>query len=602
MKHLFAFAIVGILLLPGVCRIDGEPLSLEEWLEAAGVPAGLREPTDRHGTLHITNLLAYAMGIPPQAVTMADLPRLEPVPGEAGLVQFVYQVHTKAVEVHTRLEASTDLENWLTAEPVELNTRWDENGMKGFAAVFEAASDLSTFYRMQLQWVPQSKVAPPSVPAGVTPTHIRGDSIGLSWHASTHDAGVAGYHVRIDGADPVVAPMNRAAITGLQPGTHYSFTVSAFDADGSESAESTALALTTMVTPIVPYSLPTIETEAAFSNVVYIDPSGPNGNGSIETPYNTLIGLTIQPDTAYLIKRGTILDERPLFITWKNIYIGAYGVGAIPILNRGLVIWEGSADSTFADLHIRATGGNDIIRFRTQSPQPTHITIAYCRIEGVDGGEGYPWFGIQHSANHLVFFNNEISHSQNNGWWLTSSESVRIIRNWFHHQNMGGVDSITSTGDTIQAIYDLNNAYLAGNHLDKSHAMWKYTLMFNIPLGSTTTANIVAEYNTFVTPQPGAGGAGVRWVAGRDSTFRKNVVNGLNGITPFDTWPDNANQPAPYGIRDNHVLTAGTVSTNGVVLDPSNTIFGSIEAYQTYLDQNPGLYGSDIDTDDFWSE
>ena len=132
--------------------------------------------------------------------------------------------------------------------------------------------------------------------------------------------------------------------------------------------------------------------------------------------------------------------------------------------------------------------------------------------------------------------------------------------------------------------------------------MWKYTLMFNIPLGSTTTANIVAEYNTFVTPKPGAGGAGVRWVAGRDSTFRKNVVNGLNGITPFDTWPDHANQPAPYGIRDNHVLATGTVSTNGVVLDPSNSIFASMEAYQAYLSQNPELYGSDIDIDDFWKE
>lgn len=363
-----------------------------------------------------------------------------------------------------------------------------------------------------------------------------------------------------------------------------------------------------------PYPVPEIKGPGDFSDIVYIDPSGSHGDGSMVSPYNTLAGLTLQPDTAYLLKRGTVLSERPNKV-WIDTYVGAYGEGAMPIIDGGLRIRRGSRDATFVGLDIRRTGRGErtILRFAhpndfddTSGPIPSHITVAFCNIQGFYDN-GYPQYNIEHSADFLVFYNNRVSYSQNNGWWLTSTESVQIIRNWFHHQNMGGVEATDSTGDTIQVEYELNRGYFAGNHMDKSHAMWKYTLMFNIPLGSPATKNIVVEYNTFYAPKRGAGGAAVRWVAGGDSTFRRNVINSIGLVTPIDTWPGHAAQPYPYGIRDNHILAdpGSSIATNGSVLDESNQIFRSQREYDAYRLGLTGQFGSDIDTSDpegFFSE
>ena len=359
--------------------------------------------------------------------------------------------------------------------------------------------------------------------------------------------------------------------------------------------------LPTMPTGI-PYDLPVVREPAEFGNVVYIDPSGPNGNGSFTSPYNTLQYLEIQPDTAYLIRRGTVLTERAYWKVWQNTYVGAYGDGDMPVIMGGIQIGSGSVDATFVGLDIRkaGTGGNDIIfAFNDNAPRARNITVAFCRIIGEDIGSGYPHNALRGGGDDIVIFNCEIAYAQNNGWWLGTSERIRVIRNWFHHHNMGGTDQLDSTGDIIQAIYDLNNAYFAGNIMDKSNSIWKYALMFNIPLSRTTTQNIVVEYNTFFAPKPGQGGAAVRWVAGVNSTFRRNLIDSIGLVTPIDTWDPHANQPEPYGIRDNHILAnpGSGIATNGVVLHESNRVFRSHSAYADFLADNPELHGSDIDTE-----
>lgn len=355
-----------------------------------------------------------------------------------------------------------------------------------------------------------------------------------------------------------------------------------------------------------PYQIPVIPTADSYKNVVYIDPTGANGNGTIQAPFNTFEGLHILPNTAYLIRRGTVLNES-LSRLWNRNFVGGYGDGAKPILNRGLGISGGSDDSVFRGLDIRraGTGTTDQVLKFDHSPRPNRITIAYCRIIGMNTGEGYPYNTIEHGANNLVFFHNEVAYCRNNGWWL-NGRNIKIVRNWFHNINKDGETSTSSTGDIIQSIYDLTGAHIAGNIFDKSNSMWKYALMLNLGGGQGTVSNnIVAEYNTFYAPKRGAGGAAVRWVPGTNARFSRNVIRCIGLVTPFDTWSQFANQTAPNGIRDNHILVEqgdSIVAFNRATLDASNLIFHTVETHQQYLTSNPhvGLFGSDIDRNTFW--
>jgi chitodextrinase len=103
-------------------------------------------------------------------------------------------------------------------------------------------------------------VTPPSVPSGVTATAVGPHAISVAWSASTDAVGVTSYRVRRNGVDLA----NAGALTGLtftdttaQAATTYGYTVSARDAVGNRSAES---------------SVATATTPAAFSRPKAADP------------------------------------------------------------------------------------------------------------------------------------------------------------------------------------------------------------------------------------------------------------------------------------------------------------------------------------------
>jgi len=85
---------------------------------------------------------------------------------------------------------------------------------------------------------------PPTMPTLNVPS-VSGNSVALTWTASTDDIGVAGYNVRRDGAlvnpTPVVA--TNYTDPGVAAGTH-SYTVSALDTAGQESGPSTPQSVT----------------------------------------------------------------------------------------------------------------------------------------------------------------------------------------------------------------------------------------------------------------------------------------------------------------------------------------------------------------------
>lgn len=86
---------------------------------------------------------------------------------------------------------------------------------------------------------------PPSTPGGLQVTGTTASSITLAWNAATDDVGVTGYRV-YEGSTVVASPSGTSTtVGGLAANTSHTYTVTALDAAGNESAKSAAATGTT---------------------------------------------------------------------------------------------------------------------------------------------------------------------------------------------------------------------------------------------------------------------------------------------------------------------------------------------------------------------
>ncbi|MBU1260254.1 MAG: DUF4968 domain-containing protein [Planctomycetes bacterium] len=85
----------------------------------------------------------------------------------------------------------------------------------------------------------------PSVPQNLTVTNVTGSSVSLSWDSSTDNVGVAGYKLYRNGIEIGASAGTTYTNTGLISSTTYTYTVSAYDAQGNDSAQSNAVQATT---------------------------------------------------------------------------------------------------------------------------------------------------------------------------------------------------------------------------------------------------------------------------------------------------------------------------------------------------------------------
>lgn len=92
---------------------------------------------------------------------------------------------------------------------------------------------------------PPADSTPPTVPTGLTVGTVTTTNVPLTWTASTDAVGVTGYRVYRGGTLVGSPTATSYTDTGLSAGTTYSYTVSAVDAAGNESAQTAAASATT---------------------------------------------------------------------------------------------------------------------------------------------------------------------------------------------------------------------------------------------------------------------------------------------------------------------------------------------------------------------
>jgi len=86
---------------------------------------------------------------------------------------------------------------------------------------------------------------PPSVPSNLSADARSSTQIDLAWWASTDNVAVSGYRIFRDGVAVATASSTTYTDSGLVPGTTYTYTVSAYDAAGNQSAKSGGASETT---------------------------------------------------------------------------------------------------------------------------------------------------------------------------------------------------------------------------------------------------------------------------------------------------------------------------------------------------------------------
>lgn len=86
----------------------------------------------------------------------------------------------------------------------------------------------------------------PTVPTGLSANNITTNSLILSWNASTDNIAIAGYEVFRNNTSLGTTGNTQLSVTGLSPNTTYTFNVSAFDAAGNFSAQSSNFNVTTL--------------------------------------------------------------------------------------------------------------------------------------------------------------------------------------------------------------------------------------------------------------------------------------------------------------------------------------------------------------------
>ena len=91
-----------------------------------------------------------------------------------------------------------------------------------------------------------SDATAPSVPQSLSASAVSSSGINLSWTASTDNVGVTGYKIYRANTQIGTSATNSYSDSGLTASTAYSYTVSAYDAAGNNSAQSASASATTL--------------------------------------------------------------------------------------------------------------------------------------------------------------------------------------------------------------------------------------------------------------------------------------------------------------------------------------------------------------------
>ncbi|NLN75114.1 MAG: hypothetical protein GX139_02235 [Armatimonadetes bacterium] len=141
--------------------------------------------------------------------------------------------------------------------PVGQSTYWEGKHMTRLRVDFDEVSQGTRWIVDEISIVQLGKDSTaPTVPTGLNATAVSGSIVDLSWTASTDATGVNGYKIFRNGTQIATSISPSYRDTSCQAQTTYSYTVSAYDSVGNNSAQSAAKSVTTLAPDNQPPTVP----------------------------------------------------------------------------------------------------------------------------------------------------------------------------------------------------------------------------------------------------------------------------------------------------------------------------------------------------------
>jgi hypothetical protein len=215
-------------------------------------------------------------------------------------------------------------------------------------------------------------------------------------------------------------------------------------------------------------------------DTIYFAPSASEGgDGSINAPYNEFSDFTFSKKTAYLFKRGDIMDIDQISIATDSIYVGAYGSGEKPH-------FQGTSTAHT----LTFSGDHQYIQNLKVTNQDTGVCFRFRAFNQLRNK--FLWAdGIEASAAHraiepsqygkIILTNIQVNRTRNDGIYASYNDTI-IIRNahvtdvnrWYY--DIGDIQ--TSGGDCIQ--FEVNNFIkVTDSYLDHSINPGKFAMIAN---------------------------------------------------------------------------------------------------------------------------
>ena len=173
---------------------------------------------------------------------------------------------------------------------------------------YDTSGNESCFSSQVSKLIPASSdVSAPTVPTGLTASAVSSSQISLSWAASTDNTGVTGYKIYRGGVQIATSATNNYVDTGLSPSTAYSYAVSAYDAAGNNSSQSSSVSATTLAASLpAPGTVSNLSASAANSTSVTLSFTQVNDGNGQPAKYDVRYATpTISWGSAQSVTNGT---------------------------------------------------------------------------------------------------------------------------------------------------------------------------------------------------------------------------------------------------------------------------------------------------------
>ncbi len=276
---------------------------------------------------------------------------------------------------------------------------------------------------------------------------------------------------------------------------------------------------------VAPLAAPSGVAAPATSRTVYIDPSASrSGDGSPESPFNSWAGRTLEADTSYLIKAGTVMNGVVVVKGQGSedapITIGSYGAGAAPVI-QGSISVESAAHVTIADLAIINSGYAGV----TVQGGSRDITVLNNTIQNTSIGV---WIGADAGGGNLIQ-GNEITNSRLHGIAFHKvdqrADPTRVVDNVVRDSGSHGI-ALNASGIVVDG-NDVSRSGLTVSGSSGIHVYGGYGSPDGFGFGNVIANNRVSDSREAGNGYDGNGIQADQYTGG--NRIENNTVSGSDG-------------------------------------------------------------------------